>query len=1139
MGIVRRARAIANTAAASGPTLRELQRTLADVDERAILVPRRILRRVIKDQYRLPRFRLHLPHEMSHITGRQSLLNIVQEAELGPWAGAALPDRLILLPQPEADDIEAVSPASLLTRYWRLLFHSRVHLELDERAARGEVDAGVLRRWVRRIGITEFAEVRAVLVQERLLLPDADLWSTWVEFAATYLELEYFAPGASLHYFPGLDGQGSAAAVLAEIVDAEGLFAATRPRGAELPNAESPREDDAIPAPEDHGQAPVLAQSRRRSPRAFHRLVRRAQSAASRGNLVRACILLQQARRRAPGKSVRRLRSDVRRHLAHLVGSLQAALQFSDAEADSWQDALSALVARAAEGPWGPESRLLFDLQKIGVDRERHVYAIDVWGWARSRGTQPLTRPLPCLADVLVHKHLRSALRRMTAVSVADSSRRVLRDLLHRAEARSEANLRSRLGPLIAGALEDARLHPGNVVERLAMRKLVEELIDRVLDQGFLTLGDLRDAVARNNLKAADLSGPGDLVFGDQLLRADQRMAAALDGVYRHGQSYLRAMQRLSAVAFGTRSGRLLMRYLILPFGGAFVIEVFVQHLLTLATGMEPGVRHLPTVGILGAFLLLLVNFEGFRGGAWKLLRTVGRGLRFLLRELPQRMMNLEVVQRVLRSRAYRWASRFLVRPLVVTALASWVMPRLVPQWRNTFTGTAGIFLSANLLLNSRLGRDLGELTADWMSRAWRWLTVQVVARLFWLLVDAFRASIEAIERLMSGVDEWLRFRSGERRFALVAKIIFSPFWFVVAYVVRFSVTLLIEPQINPIKHFPVVTVSHKVLIPFIPAFARVLELAMETGLAYTVATAVITAIPGIFGFLTWELRENWQIYAANRPKHWRPAVVGKHGETVRRLLVPGLYSGTIPKRYAKLRAAENDARLSGRWTGVHKHLRVLQGLELYVGRFVQREFAWFLGAGGFADGSSIQVKKVQLLTNRIAVEVSLGDTAPTPLSIQFDARKGRLLAGMTNSEAVDRLSPRQREALAVAILGLYKAAGIDLVRQEIETQLPRTIFAYDVDEQGLVVSLEESPETEIHYPLDEDREMTPSVTGGTAPTTMPVLDRSRLLFGEIRVPWERWVEVWETLQSPKDGAHPTSSVERLWATVPEVTLLP
>ena len=194
----------------------------------------------------------------------------------------------------------------------------------------------------------------------------------------------------------------------------------SRPRGRRArscPTRSRPGKTTRSRRPRTTAKASVLPQSRRRSPRAYHRLVRRAQSAASRGNLVRACILLQQARRRAPEKSVRRLRSDVRRHLAHLVGSLQAALRFSDAEVDSWQDALSALVARAAEGPWGPESRLLFDLQKIGVDRERHVYAIDVWGWARSRGKQPLTRPLPCLADVLVHRHLRSALRRMTAVS--------------------------------------------------------------------------------------------------------------------------------------------------------------------------------------------------------------------------------------------------------------------------------------------------------------------------------------------------------------------------------------------------------------------------------------------------------------------------------------------------------------------------------------------------------------------------------------------------------------------------------------------------------------------------------------------------------------------------------------------------
>ena len=41
-------------------------------------------------------------------------------------------------------------------------------------------------------------------------------------------------------------------------------------------------------------------------------------------------------------------------------------------------------------------------------------------------------------------------------------------------------------------------------------------------------------------------------------------------------------------------------------------------------------------------------------------------------------------------------------------------------------------------------------------------------------------------------------------------------FWFVIAYVLRLYVDLFVEPTTNPIKHFPVVTVAAKILIPFI-----------------------------------------------------------------------------------------------------------------------------------------------------------------------------------------------------------------------------------------------------------------------------------------------------------------------------------
>ena len=71
----------------------------------------------------------------------------------------------------------------------------------------------------------------------------------------------------------------------------------------------------------------------------------------------------------------------------------------------------------------------------------------------------------------------------------------------------------------------------------------------------FFTLGDLRDALSRNNLKQPDFAGAADFLRGDALLRADGRLAVALDGVYQRGEFYLRWMQRFSSLAFGTRTG--------------------------------------------------------------------------------------------------------------------------------------------------------------------------------------------------------------------------------------------------------------------------------------------------------------------------------------------------------------------------------------------------------------------------------------------------------------------------------------------------------------------------------------------------------------------------------------------------------
>src|SRR5262249_19770834 len=85
------------------------------------------------------------------------------------------------------------------------------------------------------------------------------------------------------------------------------------------------------------------------------------------------------------------------------------------------------------------------------------------------------------------------------------------------------------------------------------------------------------DAIARSALKLPDLVEPGEFARGDQLLRADTQLADELFGVYHRGEIYLRAIQRGSALFFGTPVGRAITLYLALPFGGAFLILMFAE----------------------------------------------------------------------------------------------------------------------------------------------------------------------------------------------------------------------------------------------------------------------------------------------------------------------------------------------------------------------------------------------------------------------------------------------------------------------------------------------------------------------------------------------------------------------------------
>ena len=310
-----------------------------------------------------------------------------------------------------------------------------------------------------------------------------------------------------------------------------------------------------------------------------------------------------------------------------------------------------------------------------------------------------------------------------------------------------------------------------------------------------------------------------------------------------------------------------------------------------------------------------LLNSARFRGAVAISFRVAFHILRFVVVEPICWIIRWEVLQRVLRSRLFRILTRFLLKPLIWTGLIRLPLRPAMSSW-HAFVGY-GIptFAGMNLLLNSRPGRIVEEVVADWLVQTWHRVGLRIITGLFWWVVDAFKRILEALEWLLYTIDEWLRFRTGQSTAMLVTKGALGAVWFFVAYVLRFSVNLLIEPQINPIKHFPVVSVAYKLLCPLIPSLAGVLELTMDKKWAWAIAATVITCIPGIFGFLAWELKENWRLYAANRRRELGAALIGSHGETMSRLLKLGFHSGTLPKRFAKLR--RGSARPGGAEVGM------------------------------------------------------------------------------------------------------------------------------------------------------------------------------------------------------------------------------
>src|SRR5262249_2719529 len=155
-----------------------------------------------------------------------------------------------------------------------------------------------------------------------------------------------------------------------------------------------------------------------------------------------------------------------------------------------------------------------------------------------------------------------------------------------------------------------------------------------------------------------------------------------------------------------------------------------------------------------------------------------------LVIDLPAAVLSSPALQQALESPALRFAVRYILKP-IPPAVVAWIT---LVDWgldaEEATVGAGAVFLAVVLFLASRRGRDIEEAATDWAARRWEFLR-DFLPGLFRLIADAFKRCLEAIDRGLYAVDEWLRFRRGESRFTKVWKTAAALVWAGISYCLR------------------------------------------------------------------------------------------------------------------------------------------------------------------------------------------------------------------------------------------------------------------------------------------------------------------------------------------------------------------
>lgn len=558
----------------------------------------------------------------------------------------------------------------------------------------------------------------------------------------------------------------------------------------------------------------------------------------------------------------------------------------------------------------GPAQAILGHLETVLLEGRTTYYRLSPGAWLRHgrlREVLPFEGTLKSLGALQDARRLVDEL----PWTLADQERlgAPLESLAERAGKRLEQTL----APRIERLLNQAGLTSDGVQGRLTAGRLTDALSALVRRRGHLKFGDVRDLINRDIVSLPDWR-PADLHRADRLGRFDRLAYRELPGIYQRGEPYVKGLQILVAPLFGTGVGRGVLRWVLLPALAAWTVLHVAALLGGLAypqgqlTGLTDG---LPVLG-LAALLSLLANSAGGRTAARLSWQALVAATRWLLVTAPLVVLHWPPVARLIQTPLVQI---LLKRLLAAVAIGLVPLLPVAAVWLFAFPQAIGaaawVALLATALAVGTLVRETpeGRRRLDDLGNGWQrirqLLRHEGLAALIAPVMSFFSGLVRSLAAFLYRVRTRLSPRLDEPVGTTVGKTLLAVPWAVFEALLRFYTVVLIEPQLNPVKHFPAVTLGHKLMLPLLPSLAT----GMHNGLApllpefvsLPLITLTIALLPGLFGFLFWELKEDWTLYTANRPAAVPQARIGAHAETFRTLLRRGFHSGTIPKSFDRL----------------------------------------------------------------------------------------------------------------------------------------------------------------------------------------------------------------------------------------------